>query len=98
MENIQGSLAHRENLPIIVAERLVTRVSEALQKHLAAHRELSPGMASDLILCSREKVTLGLITPWSSERNVKQLVKTLQANDQLTPTIILRTLCMIDVG
>lgn len=98
VESIQAPLVHRERLPITVAERLVSRVSEALQEHLVTHHELSPGVASDLILHSREKATLGLITPWSSERDVEQLIRTLQANKRLTPTIILRALCMGDVG
>jgi len=98
VESIQTPLVHREKLPITVAERLVSQVSEALQEHLVTHHELSPGVASDLIMHSREKATLGLITPWSSERDVEQLIKTLQANKRLTSTIILRALCMGDVG
>lgn len=53
-ENVNGALTLRENLPLRVAERLVTLVSDELRDRLLTNQELSPDVASDLILESRE--------------------------------------------
>ena len=97
-KKIQEELIDRDKLPIGVAERLVHTVSEAMKKKLMAHHNLSASITNDVVLQSRERATLGLMTPWSSERDVEKLVKSLKDNGRLTPTIILRSLCMGDVG
>ncbi len=38
---VQGSLVHRGNLPVTVAERLVTMVSDQWREHLISHHQLT---------------------------------------------------------
>jgi len=95
---VKEPMTHRRALPITVAERLVSLVSDALKEYLVAHHELSDSLASDLVLQSRERATVGLLSEDSDARDVADLVSQLKANGRLTPTIVLRALCMGDIA
>ncbi|WP_308910096.1 DUF2336 domain-containing protein [Pseudokordiimonas caeni] len=95
-EKINAPLAQRGELPIGVAERLVTLVSEKLREHIMSHHEISASMASDLLLESREKATVSLLEGGQQAQNVLQLVDQLYKNKRLTSTLILRALFMGD--
>ncbi len=94
---VKRNLAHRSRLPVRVAERLVTMVSERLREHLVTHHELPPDVAADLVLQSREKAALDIIAGGMSQGDVDGLVDQLHANGRLTPSIILRALCVGDL-
>jgi uncharacterized protein (DUF2336 family) len=96
-ERVNGPMARRQRLPISVAERLVVLVSDSLRDHLMTHHELPAGLASDLVLESRERATVGLLLPDADESDVGDLVEQLYANGRLTPSIVLRALCMGDI-
>lgn len=93
---VKNPLAHRGELPIAVAERLVTLVSEQLRDHIMTHHEVSPSMAADLLLESREKATVSLLEGGQESTTVQELVDQLHDNGRLTPTLMLRALCMGD--
>jgi uncharacterized protein (DUF2336 family) len=97
VEAVNRSMAMRKKLPVSVSERLVTLVSEKLREHTLTHHDLPPAQVSDLILQSRERATLALISPESSSNDVRELVSQLYLNDRLTPTIILRAICLGDM-
>lgn len=92
---IKVPMAERNSLPVGVAERLVTMVSEKLRDHIMTHHEVSASVASDLLLESREKATLSL-AEGGSRATVEELVDELQAHGRLTSTLMLRALCMGD--
>ncbi len=94
-ERFHQPLVQRPSLPIAIAEQLVYKVSEKLQEQLVTRHELPPALASDLILQSRERATIGLL---SSDSDAVELVKQLRANDRLTPTIMLRAVCVGDMA
>lgn len=94
---VQEPLVKREHLPITIAEKLVVRVSEKLKDYLVTHHELSPAMAADMILQSRERATINLVSQ-SSEADVEKLVVQLYRNKRLTPSLVLRALCMGDMA
>lgn len=94
-EAVQAPLIQRPRLPVTVTERLVTRVSEHLKAQLVARHDLPADLAADLIMQSREKATIDLSTE-STEDEVQSLVRQLNQNNRLTPSIILRALCMGD--
>ena len=93
---VKEKMVKRAALPPVVAERLVTMVSENLKDYLVAHHEFSPTMATNLILQSRERATIG-ISGHSSEVELEKMVTQMHANKRLTPSIILRALCMGDM-
>ncbi len=96
-DSVKSPLVHRRKLPLKVAERLVSLVTESLREHLVTHHELSPAMAADLLLESRERATVSLLTPGNQAPDVIALVEQLHKNGRLTPTLIVRALCMGDL-
>ena len=95
-ERVQTPLVQRKKLPVTVTERLVTKVSEKLKDHLLKHHDLPPDLATELLLQSRERATINLSTE-STEDEVEQLVGQLKDTGRLTPSIIVRALCMGDM-
>ena len=93
---IQEPLVQRPTLPVSIAEKLVARVADHLKDYLVQHHELSDEMATDLILQSRERATLTLNRAGSSG-SAEELVRQLKENRRLTPSIVLRALCVGDL-
>ena len=96
-DTIAEGIVHRPALPATVAERLVSLVSDAMQDYLVTHHELSPTVATDLVLQGRERATIGLLAPDADDAEAERLVRRLQINGRLTPSLVLRALCMGDV-
>lgn len=97
-ELVQNPLVHREQLPVTVAERLVAKVSDSLKEYLVTHHELPAEVATDLVLQSRERATIGLLSREAEDADVEQLVRQLWDHGRLTPSIILRALCVGDIS
>lgn len=96
-DKVKAPMVRRAALPITVTERLVSMVSDKLREHLVTHHEMPPGLATDIILESREKTMIGFIKDGASHAELVELIDQLHANGRLTPTIILRALCVGDV-
>ncbi len=96
-ELVKSSMVGRSRLPVEVTERLVSMVSERLQRDLMLRHELPAGQVSDLILQSREKATLGLLGSGVERQDARRLIVHLYQNGRLSPTILLRALCMGDL-
>jgi uncharacterized protein (DUF2336 family) len=96
-ETINEVIIDRNKLPVAVAERLVTLVSDKLRAALVSRHELEPSTASDLVLEVREKATMGLLDKNSSAMDVLELVTQLKKNNRLTPSIMLRAICLGDI-
>ncbi|WP_439815876.1 DUF2336 domain-containing protein [Zavarzinia sp. CC-PAN008] len=94
---VNEPMARRQVLPLVIAERLVGLVSERLREHLVTHHELSPDVAADLLLQSRERATAALLSS-ASRLDVAELVGELFRNGRLTPTLIVRALCTGDTN
>lgn len=95
-ESIQGPLVNRSELPINITEKLVSIVSDSLKDQLVNNHKLPSKLANDVILQARERAVLGLSNN-SSVEDIKKLVSRLMKDKQLTPSILLRALCMSDV-
>ncbi|MBI5162599.1 MAG: DUF2336 domain-containing protein [Magnetospirillum sp.] len=93
-EVVGKPMVERRNLPVTVAERLMTRISENLRRQLIERQDLTPEMATALLLHAREMAVLGIA---DVETDVVKLVEHLHRNNRLTPSIILRAVCMGDV-
>ena len=97
-ESVQEPLVHRSRLPLTIAERLVAVVSEKLQQYLVANHELPPKVAADVILQSREHATATLVSGENDEAALERLVVQLARTRRLTPSLLVRALCMGDVA
>ena len=95
-EAIQDAMVHRPSLPVAVSERLVTVVSEKFLGELIKRRDLPEDVVTDMILQARERAVISLSTD-SDEADVGTLVRQLNENGRLTPSIMLRGLCMGDM-
>lgn len=93
VEDIQESMIKRSALPITVAERLVTLVADHLRGTLLARHKVSPDLLSDIVLQSSERVTAGLAMA-ASDEEIEALVTQLNDNDRLTPSLVLRAICL----
>ncbi|MDP9127392.1 MAG: DUF2336 domain-containing protein [Pseudomonadota bacterium] len=94
---VKEKIVTRETLPVAVTERLVNLVSENLKDYLVSHHELSPGVASDIMMGSRERTIIGLSSA-SSEQDLEKLIAQMHANKRLTASLVLRALCMGDIA
>lgn len=94
---VKEAMAKRDWLPVEIAERLVNMVSSKLHDHIQSRHLVPTEQVSDLILQARENATLGLMTGKTDGSEVRALVRQLRENDRLTPSIILRALCMGDM-
>ncbi len=90
---IKQPMAMRSSLPMSVAESLVAKVSKELQKHILAHHDLPPDVVANLVMQSQEKTTIGLSSR-ASEEETTELVTQLLEKGRLTPSILIRSLCM----
>ena len=95
--NVSQTMALRPELPISVAERLVSMGSDSIRDHILKSHDLPAKMVTDLIVQSREKATIGLLNEKSSAEDARDLVVQLYQGGRLTPSIILRALCMGDI-
>jgi uncharacterized protein (DUF2336 family) len=89
-------MVHRPKLPVTVAERLVTLVSEKLKTELVKRHELPAELATDLLLRSRERAVIG-ISSEAEEQDVETLVRQMHQHGRLTPSIVLRAAVMGDM-
>ena len=93
---VSDSLARRPSLPPKVSEQLVNALTQQLQDYLVSTHELSPDVASNLVLQARERATVSLLS--ESGADLDEMVQQLHVNGRLTPTLILRALCMGDLA
>ncbi len=96
--SVGDSLARRPNLPPAISERVVSALSERLQAYLVAEHDVSPDIASTLILQARERATVTLIDYGSSEAELENLIEQLDRKKRLTPSLLLRVLCVGDLN
>ena len=96
-DKVKEKIVKRAALPVAVTERLVTMVSENLKDYLVRHHEMSPTMAANLVMESRERATISM-SDQSSDEELEKMIAQMQKNNRLTPSIILRAICMGDVA
>jgi uncharacterized protein (DUF2336 family) len=94
---VKQAMVLRHRLPITVSERLVTLVSKEFQEHLVKMHALSPKVAADIVLRSREREILHL-SAGSSNEDLRRMVAQMHHNGRLTPNLMLRALCTGDIA
>jgi uncharacterized protein (DUF2336 family) len=92
-EAVKEGMVRREKLPVMVAERLVVLVSEKLQEYLVARHTISPHLADEIMAQSRERSVIQLSRD-QTFGDIENLVGHMHKNARLTPTLILRAICV----
>lgn len=96
-EAVMRPLVDRAELPLTVAERLVTKVSEEMRRVLVLRHKMSDDLAQSLTRRTRERVTVGMLNPGISDGEVQRIVAQLRTEGRLTPSLLLRMLCEGDL-
>jgi uncharacterized protein (DUF2336 family) len=91
-------LAVRPRMPLVLAEQLVHRIFDQLWETLASAQDIPEDILSDLILQARERALVALLPAGNGAFDLAALVAHLHAHRRLTPSIILRAVCMGDIG
>jgi uncharacterized protein (DUF2336 family) len=94
ISTITKVMVHRNALPVTVTEKLVSMVTGELFDHLVNNHELPPQIAIDLAMASRERATLDIVEQAGRQRDIARFVQQLNLNGRLTPSLIMRGLCL----
>jgi uncharacterized protein (DUF2336 family) len=97
-EAVSDSLSRRPAMPAAVSAQLVEVLSERLQDFLLQKHDVSPDVASNLILQARERATMSLVDYGSTDTELENLVEQLARKERLSASLLLRALCMGDMG
>lgn len=96
-ENVKRCLVYRSELPVTVISRLIQHLSDELQKRLILTHNLPADIASDIIEEVKEKATLKVSAEYSSDKQIEELVHELYSSNKLTPSLVVRAICMGDL-
>jgi len=92
--DIQSALISRSSLPMHVTEKLVNIVSGELFDRLVNTHELPPQLAIEIAAGARERATLDLVEQAGLTTDPERFVQQLHLNGRLTPSLIMRALCL----
>ncbi|MCL4715556.1 MAG: DUF2336 domain-containing protein [Hyphomonadaceae bacterium] len=96
-EGVSGvtvAMVHRNELPVAVVEKLVSVVTGELFDHLVNNHELPPQIAIDLAMSSRERATIDIVEQAARQSDLPRFVQQLNLNGRLTPSLLMRGLCL----
>ena len=96
-ENIKKKLVYRSELPTSVIEKIVNSLSEDLQKRLIIMHNLPTDIATDIVEQVKEKTTLKISEEYSTDHQIEELVHQLYTSNHLTPSLVVRSICMGDL-
>src|SRR3546814_8349179 len=85
-------------LPPAIFEHLVSAMAKKLQGYLVSKHDLPADAAANLILQTRERATVSLLSRGASGADLEELVFQVHVNGHLTPTLIIRALCVGDMA
>lgn len=96
--DIQEALVQRSVLPLHVTEKLVSLVTGELFDRLVNKHELPPQLAIEIASGARERATVDLVEQAGLSTDAPRFVQQLHLNGRLTPSLIMRSLCLGHMG
>jgi len=94
VSEITGAMVRRNELPVAITEKLVALVTGEMFDHLVNHHELPPQIAIDLAVGARERATLDIVEQAARQSDVGRFVQQLNLNGRLTPSLLMRGMCL----
>lgn len=94
VSSITSAMVRRNELPVAVTEKLVSIVTGELFDHLVNNHELPPQIAIDLAVGSRERATIDIVEQAARQKHLDRFVQQLNLNGRLTPSLLMRGLCL----
>ncbi|MEO0981170.1 MAG: DUF2336 domain-containing protein [Pseudomonadota bacterium] len=95
---IHKALIGRDEIPMHIAEKMVTLVSGQLFDVLVNKHQLPAQLAIDLAAGARERATVDLVEQAGRASDLPRFVSQLNLNGRLTHSLIMRSLCMGHMG
>jgi uncharacterized protein (DUF2336 family) len=87
-------MVRRRVLPVAITEKLVSMVSGELFDQLVNKHELPPQLAIDIALGARERATIDIIEQAVLQQDVGAFIRQVSIHGRLTPSLIMRALCL----
>lgn len=97
-EVVADSISRRPVLPPAISEQLVSIMAKKLESYLVSKHDLPADAAANLILQTRERATVSLLSRGASGADLEELVYQIHVNGRLTPSLIIRALCVGDMA
>jgi uncharacterized protein (DUF2336 family) len=94
VSNITAAMVKRNALPLSITEKLISLVSGEVFDHLVNNHELPPQIAIDMAMGARERATLDIVEQASRQRDIARFVQQLNLNGRLSPSLMMRGLCL----
>jgi uncharacterized protein (DUF2336 family) len=94
---VQGLLVERASLPLTITERLIQVVSDVLRDRLIEKHALPPEIATELLNQARERALFHSAASAPRAFNVEAFAIRLNSKGKLTPTLLMRALCLGDL-
>ncbi|HYD88292.1 MAG TPA: DUF2336 domain-containing protein [Vitreimonas sp.] len=94
ISSVTAAMVRRETLPVSVTEKLVAMVTGELFDHLVNNHELPPQIAIDLAMGARERATIDIVEQAARQSDLPRFVQQLNLNGRLTPSLLMRGLCL----
>ncbi len=93
-DDIKDAIIRREQIPVHIAEKLVSLVSGQAFDLLVNKHELPAQVAIDLAAGARERATIDLVEQADRSHDMQHFVHQLDLNGRLTYSLIMRALCV----
>ncbi len=94
VSSITAAMVHRNELPLAITEKLVSLVAGEAFDHLVNNHELPPQIAIDLAMGARERVSIDIIEQAVRQKDIARFVQQLNLNGRLSPSLLMRGLCL----
>ncbi len=94
LSSVTAAMVRRDVLPVSVTEKLVAIVTGELFDQLVNNHELPPQIAIDLAMGSRERASIDIVEQAARQRDLGRFVQQLNLNGRLTPSLMMRGLCL----
>jgi uncharacterized protein (DUF2336 family) len=94
VSSITSAMVHRCELPLNITEKLISLVAGEAFDHLVNNHELPPQIAIDLAMGARERVTIDIIEQAVRQKDIGRFVQQLNLNGRLSPSLLMRGMCM----
>lgn len=95
---VQSLLVERAALPLTVTERLIQIVSDVLRDRLIEKHAIPPEIASELLNHARERALFHSAAAAPRAFNIEAFSIRLNSKGKLTPTLLMRALCLGDLA
>ncbi len=90
---IKESFIDRRDLPVSIAEKLITLVTEDVAIQLQQRHALSPQVAIDLATRTRQRATVDIIDQSWLSRDIERFVRSIKGQGRLDIGLIIRAAC-----